>query len=74
MDTLILMIGIYPTAVNKKIIVDIENGKAKTNTGRWYDIVCDQCETDYEQVDEADEPYIVCNRCNKITYVKDLMP
>ena len=74
MDTLTLMIGIYPTVVKKELIVDIENGKAKTSTGRWYDIVCDQCEIDYEQVDEAKVPYIVCNICNKITYIKDLMP
>ena len=72
MDTITLMIGIYPTAVKKGLIVEIDNGKAKTTTGRWYNIVCDQCEIDYEQVDEG--PYIVCNRCNKVTYRKDLMP
>ena len=74
MDTINIYIDGKSQAVNKKFVVDIENGKALMNTGRWHKIDCDQCETDYEQVDEADEPYIVCNRCNKVTYRKDLRP
>ncbi len=79
MDTLILMIGIYPTAVRKGLIVEINNGKAKTATGRWYEIVCDCLSIkDYETVPDSEAPggngYIVCEICNKIHYLKDLRP
>lgn len=64
-----LLINKNVQEVNKTHIVDIQGGKAKTITGRWYPIVCDQCETDYEQ---PTGEYIVCNLCNKVTYVEDL--
>ena len=69
MDTLTLNIDGFITDVKKENILDIKNGKALTLTKRWYDIVCDQCEIDYEQ--PADD-YIVCNICNKVTYMEDL--
>ena len=63
--------------VRKADILEINNGKAQSKTKRWYDIVCDQCESDYEEVladkeTNIPESYIVCNQCNKITYLKDL--
>ena len=73
MDTLKLMMYGTPTDVPKDQIKDIKNGKALIAiTNRWFDIICDQCEIDYESVEEAG--YIVCNICNKVTYVKDLRP
>lgn len=72
MDTLILMMYGQETKVQKSKIIDIKNGKAFTTANRWFDIVCDQCETDYESVEEAG--YIVCNICNKVNYVSDLRP
>jgi len=80
MDTLKLMMYGKETIVPKSQITDIKSGKALTKTGRWFPIICDVCLTDYEQVDDDDiindgnEPYIVCNECNKVTYVKDLRP
>jgi len=67
------------TKVQKSQIVDIENGKALTSTGRWYKIVCDCLEiNDYETVPDSEAPggngYIVCEICNKIHYLKDLRP
>lgn len=70
MDTLKLMMYGKELAVPRDKITDIKNGKALTTTGRWFDIICDQCEIDYESVEEAF--YIICNICNKITYVEDL--
>ncbi len=64
----------------KDKIIEIKSGKALTTTGQWFDIICDVCLTDYEQVNKDDiingssEPYIVCNECNKVTYIKDLRP
>ncbi len=79
MNTLKLMMYGKETVVPKSQITEIYNGKALTKTGRWFDIICDVCLTDYEQVNKDDimigtEPYIVCNECNKITYIKDLRP
>ena len=69
MDTLTLKIDGEFIRVKKENILDIQNGKALTLTKRWYDIVCNQCETNYEQpIDD----YIVCNICNKVTYMEDL--
>ena len=70
MDTLTLNINGEFIRVKKEHILDIQNGKALTLTKRWYDIICDQCEIDYESVEEAF--YIVCNVCNKVTYIEDL--
>ena len=67
MDTLTLNIDGFITDVKKENILDIKDGKALTLTKRWYDIVCD-CE-DYEQ---PTDDYIVCNICNKVTYMEDL--
>ena len=57
--------------VKKKYIKEINNGKALLTTNRWYDIVCDKCKEDYEQ---PTDDYIVCNVCNRITYLDDLAP
>ncbi len=79
-DTLKLMMYGRELAVPKDKIVEIKSGKALTTTDRWFDIICNVCLTDYEQVNEDDiingstEPYIVCNKCNKVTYIKDLRP
>ena len=69
MDTLKLIMYGKELAVPRDKITDIKNGKALTTTGRWFDIICDQCEVDYEQ---PTDDYIVCNICNKVTYVEDL--
>ena len=74
MDTLKLMMYGKETEVDKFNIVEIHNGKAFTTAGRWYDIICDQCESDYEEISADPESYIVCNICNKVTYLKDLRP
>lgn len=79
-DTLKLMMYGKVTDVPKDKIVEIKSGKALTTTGPWFDIICDVCLTDYEQVNKDDiingssESYIVCNKCNKVTYIKDLRP
>lgn len=71
MDTLTLMMYGKETVVPKVQIKDIKNGKALTTANRWFPIICDQCKIDYEQ--PTDE-YIVCNICNRVTYLEDLKP
>ena len=75
MDTLTLMIGIYPTTVKKELIVKIDNGKAKTSTGRWYKIVCACTDNDYQPAEPENnvpEAHQVCNNCNRVKYTEDL--
>jgi len=72
-----LMMGDKLQEVAAKHIVDIKAGRAKLVTGRWYSIEC-ECK-DYETVDADEatnipESYTVCNRCNKVVYLKDLRP
>lgn len=101
MDTLKLMMYGKVVVVPKNQIKDIDSGRALTTTGRWFDIVCDQCETDAKTIlaqrevaietlcDQCEidceivledertnipESYIVCNICNKVTYINDLRP
>ncbi len=77
MDTINIYIYGKSEPVKENFIVDIKDGMALTTTGRWHKIDCD-CK-DYELI-EADkethipESYIVCNICNKTTYIEDLKP
>jgi len=63
--------------VNPIQIIEIKNGKALLRNKRWYDIICDCLEVkDYETVPDSEAPngngYIICERCHRIHYLKDL--
>ncbi len=76
MDTLILFINGEYLRIPKTEIGEIKDGKAFHNkTKRWYDIKCLCLDVETILADEETdipESYIVCNSCNKVTYVKDL--
>ncbi|NHZ85834.1 MAG: hypothetical protein GWP19_08130 [Planctomycetia bacterium] len=74
MDTLNIYISGKSQAVNKKFVIDIKDGKALMNTGRWHKIDCDHKDCELVEADREThipESYRVCNICNKVTYLKE---
>lgn len=80
METLNIYMLEKSESVDIRYIIEIKDGMAlirQLPDGRWHKIDCD-C-SDYELIEEdkktdIPESHIICNVCNKVTYIKDLRP